>query len=155
MHRRRFLALLGAAITAARTLLAQQKAMPVIGVLSIFSLIANPSEIGRGPVNQALYQAGFVEGQNMLIERRWAEGHCDWLPALAADLVSQRQSVPRPSIQADPEELAAAVKTGDAEAGGCRQLRGSTQRSVHSQFERMKLLRKGVNCLLLLLNHPR
>jgi putative ABC transport system substrate-binding protein len=90
MHRRRFFALLGAAITAARTLRAQQKTMPVIGVLSIFSPPANPSEIGRGPVYQGLYQAGFVEGLNMLIERRWAEDHYDRLPALAADLVSRK-----------------------------------------------------------------
>jgi putative ABC transport system substrate-binding protein len=90
MHRRRFIASLAAVTTAAPTLHAEQKAMPVIGFLSIFSPRTNPSEIGRGPVPQGLYQAGFVEGQNMLIERRWAEGHYDRLPALAADLVSRK-----------------------------------------------------------------
>ena len=77
MHRRRFIASLAAATTAARTLHAEQKAMPVIGFLSFFSPPTNPSEIGRGPVPQGLYQTGFVEGQNMSIERRWAEGHYD------------------------------------------------------------------------------
>jgi len=64
--------------------------MPVIGFLSFFSPPTNPSEIGRGPVPQGLYQTGFVEGQNMSIERRWAEGHYDRLPAMAADLVSRK-----------------------------------------------------------------
>jgi putative ABC transport system substrate-binding protein len=64
--------------------------MPVIGFLSRYSTPANPSEIGRGPVPHGLNQAGFVEGQNMSIERRWAEGHYDRLPAVAADLVSRK-----------------------------------------------------------------
>ena len=64
--------------------------MPVIGFLSVFSPPTTHSAMGRGPVHDGLYQTGFVEGQNMSIERRWAEGHYDRLPAMAADLVSRK-----------------------------------------------------------------
>jgi putative tryptophan/tyrosine transport system substrate-binding protein len=77
-------------MTAARAVRAQQKAMPVVGFLSVFSPPTNPSEVGRGPVPQGLKQTGFVEGQNMSIERRWAEGHYDPLPAMAGDVVSRK-----------------------------------------------------------------
>jgi putative ABC transport system substrate-binding protein len=90
MHRRRFIALLGAAITAARTLRAQQKAVPVIGWLSSFSPPAKLDDWLRGPIHRGLSEAGFVEGQNMMSEARWAEGHYDRLPALAVDLVSRK-----------------------------------------------------------------
>jgi len=90
MNRRELLELVGSAMALARPLRAQQTAMPVVGFLSIFSPPANPSEIGRGPLPQGLKQTGFVEGQNMSIERRWAEGHYDRLPAMAADLVSRK-----------------------------------------------------------------
>jgi hypothetical protein len=56
----------------------------------VFSHPTNPGEVGQGPVLQGLKQAGFVEGENMSIERRWAEGHYDRLPAMAADLVSRK-----------------------------------------------------------------
>jgi putative ABC transport system substrate-binding protein len=46
--------------------------------------------MSRNPVPQGLKQTGYVEGQNMSIERRWAEGHYDRLPAMAADLVSRK-----------------------------------------------------------------
>ncbi|MBV8090614.1 MAG: ABC transporter substrate-binding protein [Alphaproteobacteria bacterium] len=88
MHRRRFIALLGAAITAARTLRAQQKAMPVIGSLSLYSPPTNPGDLGHGPFHQGLSETGFIEGQNIVTEYRWAEGQYHRLPALAADLVS-------------------------------------------------------------------
>jgi hypothetical protein len=90
MHRRRFIALLGAAITAARTLRAQQKAMPVIGWLYGSSPPANPDDLIHGPVHQGLSETGFVEGQNMMSEYRSADFHYDRLPALAADLVSRK-----------------------------------------------------------------
>ena len=90
MRRRDFVLLVAGAMAPPCVAAAQQKAMPVIGFLSFFSPATNPSEIGRGAVPQGLYQTGFVEGQNIAIERRWAEGHYDRLPAMAADLVSRK-----------------------------------------------------------------
>jgi putative ABC transport system substrate-binding protein len=88
MHRRRFIALLGAAITAARTLRAQQKAMPVIGFLGGAS--PGPHAPFVAAFHQGLSETGYVEGQNVAIEYRWAEGQYERLPALAADLVSRK-----------------------------------------------------------------
>lgn len=76
---------LSAAMTAARAVAAQQKAMPVVGWLQWFSPPANLSDLGRGPIHHGLSETGFVEGQNMMPEYRWAEGHYDRLPALAAE----------------------------------------------------------------------
>ena len=90
MHRRRFIALLGTTVTAARTLRAQQKAMPVIGWLQSLAPPANPGDLVRRPTHQGLSEAGFVEGQNMVSEYRWAESHYERLPALAAELVSRK-----------------------------------------------------------------
>ena len=83
MRRRRFFALLGAAITAARTLRAQQKAMPVVGFLGT-------SPPGARAYHEGLSETGFVDGRNLTSEYRWADYHYDRLPALAADLVSRK-----------------------------------------------------------------
>jgi putative ABC transport system substrate-binding protein len=93
MKRRDFLLLLGGALTAARPLRAQQRAMPVVAQLSTFSPPANLGNLVRGPVHQGMGEMGFVEGQNMAWEYRWAEGHYDRLPALAADLVRRKVDV--------------------------------------------------------------
>ncbi len=67
---------------------AQQKAMPVIGYLS--SGLTNPNSPFVAAFRQGLSETGYVEGQNVAIEYRGAEGHYDRLPALAADLVSRK-----------------------------------------------------------------
>jgi putative tryptophan/tyrosine transport system substrate-binding protein len=87
MHRRRFIALLGGAIALPWAGAAQQKAMPVVGWLSLRSP-ADSTALMTG-FRQGLAETGYVEGQNLTIEYRWAEGNRERLPALAADLVSE------------------------------------------------------------------
>src|SRR5437660_7745582 len=85
------LLLMGGAMTAPRTLRAQQKAMPVIGYLGNTSL--DPNAPFMAAFRQGLSETGYVEGQNVAIEYRRAEGHYDRLPALAADLVGRKVDV--------------------------------------------------------------
>src|SRR4029453_4497040 len=87
---------------------AQQKAMPVIGVLSTGSSSAS-SEPFMGAFRQGLSEAGYVEGRNLVIEYRWAEGHYDRLPALAADLVGRKVGLIRAA--SPPSALAAKSAT--------------------------------------------
>ncbi len=83
--------LLGGAVTAARALRAQQNAMPVIGVLGAPS--PGPFAPFVAAFHQGLSETGYVEGQNVAIEYRWAEGRYDRLPALAAELVGRKVDV--------------------------------------------------------------
>jgi putative ABC transport system substrate-binding protein len=94
MRRRDFLALLGGiGVWWPVGAHAQQKAMPVIGELSPASPPANLDDLPRDRIHQGMREMGFVEGQNMMWEHRWAEGHYDQLPKLAADLVSRKVDV--------------------------------------------------------------
>ena len=91
MNRRQFNAALGAlAITSRFSLPAHaQQAMPVVGILS--GTNREPRLVGA--VQEGLKEAGFVEGQNLAIEFRGAEGQFDRLPSLATELVQRRVSV--------------------------------------------------------------
>ena len=103
MNRRKLMLLLSGAVGAlSRTLRAQQKAMPVIGFLGS----ASPSHI-LAAFHQGLGETGYVEGQNLAFEYRWAEGRYDRLPALAADLVVRNVDL----IAADGIPAALAAKT--------------------------------------------
>jgi hypothetical protein len=105
MKRREFITLLGSASVAwplaAR---AQQAAMPVIGFMSTRS--PEESEYQLEAFRRGLKDGGYVEGQNVAIEFRWARGQYDRLPEMAAELVSRRVSV-LTAVGGDPSRLAA------------------------------------------------
>jgi len=109
MRRRELLLVLATPLIGARAVRAQQKAMPVIGWLSALSpavqggsRMPESSTYESLPENRwtplaafakGLSETGYVEGKNVAIEYRWAEGHPDRLPELAADLVAQKVDV--------------------------------------------------------------
>jgi putative tryptophan/tyrosine transport system substrate-binding protein len=101
MRRRAFITLLGgAAVLWPLGARAQQKAMPVIGYLGVTSAPSSPNQPFLAAFRQGLSETGYVEGQNLAMDYRWAEGHYDRLPALAADFVRRKIDVIVPAGQA-------------------------------------------------------
>ena len=88
MDRRTFIAILGAAVAWPFALRAQQPSMPVVGFLNNGSAEAFAPHTAA--FQQGLSDAGYVDGQNVIVEYRWADGNNSRLPALVADLVDHR-----------------------------------------------------------------
>jgi putative ABC transport system substrate-binding protein len=91
MNRRALMLLVTGAITSMRPLRAQQKPMPVIGFLNFGSPDTDLPLLAA--FRKGLEETGFVEGQNVAMEHRWAEGRYDRLPVLVGDLISRKVDV--------------------------------------------------------------
>jgi putative ABC transport system substrate-binding protein len=107
MKRRQFIHALGAMVASLPLVARAQQAMPVIGFLHG----ASPSYLGQfvEALRNGLGESGFVEGQNLAIEYRWAEGHYERLPALAAELVERQVAVILAMGGTDPARAAKAA----------------------------------------------
>ncbi|MGC1939358.1 MAG: ABC transporter substrate-binding protein [Pseudolabrys sp.] len=113
MRRREFITTLGSAVVTTAWPLAaraQQPAMPVIGFLHAASSVPTTPQLEG--LRRGLAESGYVEAQNVAIEYRWADGHFDRLPALAAELVQRHVTL---LISGGGPQTALAVKAATSE----------------------------------------
>src|SRR5215207_5594961 len=108
MRRRQFFGVLGGAAAWPVVGRAQQQTLPVIGFLHSASASTFAEHIPA--FHKGLSDAGYVDGQNVTVEYRWAEGRNETLPALAADMVRRRVAVIVTPIST-PATLAAKAAT--------------------------------------------
>jgi len=159
MRRREFIKLVGGSVATAWPLAAhaQQAAMPVVGFLSGRSLASDPHLVAT--FSRALNEAGYVDGHNVAIEFRWADGQLNRLPELAAQLIERKVAVlfaGASDVAAGALRVAAAtvpvvIATGsDPVAAGLvasfnrpgGNLTGATVFSVALELKRLELLRE-------------
>jgi putative ABC transport system substrate-binding protein len=107
MRRREFIAVVGSAAAWPVVAHAQRPAVPVVGWLGSES--RETEDFRVIPFRQGLRESGYIEGQNVVIEYRWADGQYDRLPALAADLVRRQVNVI--ALSGFPSTLAAKAAT--------------------------------------------
>ena len=132
MRRRDFISLVGgSAVAWPLAARAQQRAFPVIGLLSSRSPSVDTLLIAV--IRQALNETGLVEGQNVILDYRWAEGQYDRLAELATDLV-RRQVAVIVTIGGEPSALAAKAATATIPivfVGGSDPIRSGLVTSLH------------------------
>jgi len=108
MRRRAFIASMGAAGVAWRRIARAQAAIPTVGVLGLTA--PDRFAIRLGAFLEGLRDAGYIEGRNVSIEYRWADGHNERMPALAAELAGRQVAVIA-AVGGTPAALAAKVAT--------------------------------------------